>query len=65
MIATYPTALASTANNASACRDYIFISKRLGSVLDVQLLCRKSAAEDPTLYPSNHIGLLAEIGVNY
>jgi endonuclease/exonuclease/phosphatase family metal-dependent hydrolase len=65
LIATFPTALASTANDRSACLDYIFLSPAVSGVVDAQLFCKKSATEDPTLYPSNHIGLLATLEINH
>lgn len=64
LIATYPTALASTIGEVSACRDYIFLSKSLGKVVDARIFCQRPAKEDPQLFPSNHVGLLAEIEIN-
>jgi endonuclease/exonuclease/phosphatase family metal-dependent hydrolase len=65
LIATYPTALASTANDQSACLDYIFLSPAVSGVLDAHLFCKKPSIEDPCLYPSNHIGLLATLDINH
>lgn len=65
LIATYPTALVSTANEKPACRDYIFLSPAVSNVLDAHLFCKKPSIEDPALYPSNHIGLLATLEINH
>jgi endonuclease/exonuclease/phosphatase family metal-dependent hydrolase len=60
-VATFPTALVSQSNGWSGCLDYIFISKFAGRVTDAQIFCRKPAPEDPKLYPSDHVGLLAKL----
>ncbi len=60
-LATFPTALAERADDWSGCLDYIFISKAIPAVVDSRVFCRRSAPDDPTLYPSDHVGLLATL----
>lgn len=60
-VATFPTALVKQADDWAGCLDYIFISPAVDKVLKVQIFCNKSAADDPTLYPSDHIGLLVTL----
>jgi len=62
-IATYPTALTSRTDGWSGCLDYIFISGAVGEVRDARIFCKKASADDPTLYPSDHVGLLTELEV--
>lgn len=62
-IATFPTALIHRSDGWSGCLDYIFISKSVNQVLGAQIICRKASVKDPTLYPSDHVGLLANIEV--
>lgn len=59
-LATFPTALQANAEWA-ACLDYIFLSPGVGPVRQARLFCHQPAAEDPTLYPSDHVGLLVEL----
>ena len=60
-LATYPTALVERPDGWSGCLDYIFISKALPTVVDAKVFCKKAAADEPTLYPSDHVGLLATL----
>ena len=62
-IATYPTALISRSDGWTGCLDYVFISGEEAGVNDARIFCNKAAAHDPTLYPSDHVGLLTKIGV--
>ncbi len=62
-VATYPTALV-PAVTWSGCLDYIFISTAIKRVVSASLFCKKPSAEDPTLYPSDHVGLLATLEIN-
>jgi hypothetical protein len=62
-IATFPTALIQRSDGWSGCLDYIFISKAVNQVLNAQIFCRKPSVNDPTLYASDHVGLLANIEV--
>lgn len=60
--ATYPTALTPDAGPAR-CLDYIFISPAVRRVIAADLFCHASSQEDDTLYPSDHVGLLATLEV--
>ncbi len=62
-LATFPTALIQSLNAWSGCLDYIFLSPRLGTVCSAYIFCDQPAAEDDTLYPSDHVGLIAKIEV--
>ncbi len=61
-LATFPTALTGAADWAG-CLDYIFVSSAVHRVRQAQIICNMPAATDDTLYPSDHVGLLAEIDV--
>jgi endonuclease/exonuclease/phosphatase family metal-dependent hydrolase len=61
-IATFPTALLPDVN-WSGCLDYIFISAAIAGVSEVSLFCNKPSPADPTLYPSDHVGLLATLEI--
>jgi endonuclease/exonuclease/phosphatase family metal-dependent hydrolase len=62
-LATYPTALSNEVSDVGQCRDYIFISTAVRRVSKVEIFCDESASEDNTLYPSDHVGLLATLQV--
>jgi endonuclease/exonuclease/phosphatase family metal-dependent hydrolase len=62
-LATFPTALIQPLFDWSGCLDYVFISKGVGEVLESLIFCDKPAADDPTLYPSDHVGLLVALDV--
>lgn len=61
-LATYPTCLTTTADPA-ACLDYIFFSAAVQRATAAKLFCNVSHREDDTLYPSDHVGLLATLEV--
>lgn len=68
-LATFPTALITpfvldedAPDMYAACLDYIFVSSAV-RVTAVTLFCHRPAPDDPTLYPSDHIGLLATIEI--
>ncbi len=69
-LATFPTALiepfvlAQTDGREvwAACLDYIFVSPAV-RVTAVSLFCHLPADEDDTLYPSDHVGLLATVAI--
>ncbi|MCA9873319.1 MAG: endonuclease/exonuclease/phosphatase family protein [Anaerolineales bacterium] len=67
-LATFPTALRpftpadAEEYSQAACLDYIFVSPAV-QVTAVSLFCHKPADEDPTLYPSDHVGLLAAVKI--
>lgn len=63
-LATFPTALVSLDQPWAGCLDYIFVSTALDEVLEANIFCSKPAPDDPTLYPSDHVGLLATIKIN-
>jgi endonuclease/exonuclease/phosphatase family metal-dependent hydrolase len=62
-LATFPTALVERADDWSGCLDYIFISNAVARVVDAKVFCRRAAADDPRLYPSDHVGLLATLAL--
>lgn len=61
--ATFPTALNSHDQLVGQCYDYIFVSQRIRAVPLATLCCRDSAEDDPTLLPSDHVGIYAEIEI--
>ena len=61
--ATFPTALNAHNQTVGQCHDYIFVSQRIGAVHEARLCCRISAEDDPTLLPSDHVGIYAEIEI--
>ena len=62
-LATFPTALAPTDDGWSGCLDYVFLSPTIKTVLDAQIFCNHPSAEDNTLYPSDHVGLLVTLDI--
>lgn len=62
-LATFPTALVFSDDGWSGCLDYIFVSTAV-RVREAHLFCRRPAADDDTLYPSDHVGVLATLDVN-
>lgn len=60
-LATFPTALIQPLSDWSGCLDYIFLSPAVGPVRAARIFCDEPDATDDTLYPSDHVGLLAEI----
>lgn len=61
-MATYPTALHSTVQVAT-CLDYILMSPAVRRVVDAQIFCDQPSLEDDTLYPSDHVGIIATLEV--
>ena len=61
-LATYPTTLAAT-DAPALCLDYIFFSAAVHRVTAAKLFCNISDREDDTLYPSDHVGLVATLEV--
>lgn len=61
-LATFPTALVSL-GEWSGCLDYIFVSTGIRRVPEATIFCDAPAPEDDTLYPSDHVGLLATLEV--
>jgi len=62
-LATFPTALSDLRDGWAGCLDYIFFSAKAGRVLSASLFCDKSDPADDTLYPSDHVGLVATLEV--
>lgn len=62
-LATFPTALVNRSDGWAGCLDYIFISSGLRAE-GAQLCCHRAAADDDTLYPSDHVGLLAKLEIS-
>ncbi|MGD8585478.1 MAG: endonuclease/exonuclease/phosphatase family protein [Chloroflexota bacterium] len=60
-LATFPTALTERSDDWSGCLDYIFVSKAVPEVVNARLFCKRPAPDDPRLYPSDHVGLLATL----
>jgi endonuclease/exonuclease/phosphatase family metal-dependent hydrolase len=60
-LATFPTALARPDRVWAGCLDYIFLSPAVGRTVRVEVFCRRPDAADPTLYPSDHVGLIATL----
>jgi len=61
-IATFPTALQAEID-WSGCLDYIFVSASLPRVVNASLFCSNPSATDPSLYPSDHVGLIASLEI--
>jgi endonuclease/exonuclease/phosphatase family metal-dependent hydrolase len=62
-IATYPTSFLLSRPVTAECLDYVFISPAVYRVMGASFFCDKPAAEDETLYPSDHVGLLVTLEV--
>jgi endonuclease/exonuclease/phosphatase family metal-dependent hydrolase len=61
-LATFPTALAPRADDWSGCLDYIFVSSSI-EVSDASIFADTPSEDDETLYPSDHVGLVATLYV--
>lgn len=61
-LATFPTAL-NISDQTAACLDYILISQAVRRVTGARLFCDQPSHEDDTLYPSDHVGLIATLEV--
>ncbi|MDX1664186.1 MAG: endonuclease/exonuclease/phosphatase family protein [Candidatus Promineifilaceae bacterium] len=62
-LATFPTALVVSEDGWSGCLDYIFVSSAV-RVREADLFCRRHGPDDDTLYPSDHVGVLAGLDVS-
>ena len=62
-VSTWPTALNSHGRTSGRCHDYIFVSPRIGRVAAAGLCCWRPAEDDPTLLPSDHVGLFAQLAI--
>ncbi|WP_420642299.1 endonuclease/exonuclease/phosphatase family protein [Candidatus Leptofilum sp.] len=61
-LATFPTALLPL-GDWSGCLDYIFVSSGIRQVSAAKIFCDKPDPDDDTLYPSDHVGLLATLEI--
>lgn len=61
-LATFPTAL-TISNKPAVCLDYILVSPAVRRVPSAMLFCNKPDREDDTLFPSDHVGILATLEV--
>ena len=61
--ATWPTALNTHQQTVGVCHDYIFVSPQIKDVYEAGLFCTNSAENDPTLLPSDHVGVFARLTV--
>jgi endonuclease/exonuclease/phosphatase family metal-dependent hydrolase len=61
-LATFPTALVPSLDGWSGCLDYIFVSSAV-TVSAARIFCDQPADDDDTLYPSDHVGLIATLEV--
>lgn len=59
-LATFPTALGDYPVDGSVCLDYIFTTSNI-SPIDASLFGNKIHVEDPSLFMSDHVGLLAGV----
>lgn len=62
-LATFPTALTQPLVDYAACLDYVFLSAAIQRVTNAAIFCDKADEADETLYPSDHVGLLATLEV--
>ena len=53
-LATWPTTLRRYKTDVGKCDDYLFVSQHVKRVLSAEIICKQSAENDPTLYPSDH-----------
>jgi endonuclease/exonuclease/phosphatase family metal-dependent hydrolase len=62
-LATFPTSLAKAPPLWAGCLDYVFVSPAVYKVTKASIFLDKPAADDDTLYPSDHVGLLIGLEV--
>ncbi|MBP8000761.1 MAG: endonuclease/exonuclease/phosphatase family protein [Chloroflexi bacterium] len=60
-LATFPTALTTWTEPMAVCLDYIFISAAIRQVEKAEIFASHAAANDDTLYPSDHVGLMVTL----
>jgi endonuclease/exonuclease/phosphatase family metal-dependent hydrolase len=61
-LATCPTALVPL-GDWSGCLDYIFVSSSIRQVPEARIFCDEPSPDDDTLYPSDHVGILATLEI--
>lgn len=62
-LATFPTALLAKPMAQGRCLDYLFASPAIHQIGRVDIFADKAAADDVTLYPSEHVGLIATVAL--
>ena len=62
-LATFPTNLVQPPMTWAGCLDYVFLSPAVYRVTGASIFLDKPAADDETLYPSDHVGLLVGLEV--
>lgn len=62
-LATFPTCLPQPLLDWSGCLDYVFVSPAVYTIAAADLFCTEPAAEDDTLYPSDHVGIFVTLEV--
>jgi endonuclease/exonuclease/phosphatase family metal-dependent hydrolase len=60
---TFPTPLVTLENFPPVCLDYIFYDADAFDVKSVKVFANQPHADDATLYPSDHYGLIAELSL--
>lgn len=63
-LATFPTALGAHTDGWSGCLDYIFLSSAAGEIRSASLFCDSPSEDDDSLFPSDHVGVIATIAVD-
>jgi endonuclease/exonuclease/phosphatase family metal-dependent hydrolase len=61
---TWPTPLLADPPAPPGMFDYIFVSRRGIRVVEARVAFNRPHAEDPTLYPSDHFGLVARLAID-
>jgi endonuclease/exonuclease/phosphatase family metal-dependent hydrolase len=61
---TWPSPLLAEPPEAPGTFDYIFVSRRGIRVMEARVAFNRPHADDPTLYPSDHFGLLARLVID-
>jgi endonuclease/exonuclease/phosphatase family metal-dependent hydrolase len=62
-VATFPTVLAPSRDGWSGCIDYVFVTANI-RVRRARIFCNRPSPNDDTLFPSDHVGLLAELEID-
>jgi endonuclease/exonuclease/phosphatase family metal-dependent hydrolase len=62
-LATFPTALIQPPLDWAGCLDYIFLSPAITKVAEARIFCDQPHPDDDTLYPSDHVGLIARLRI--
>lgn len=62
-VATFPTVLAPSRDGWSGCIDYLFVTANV-RVRRARVFCNRASPTDDTLFPSDHVGLLAELEID-